>query len=72
MGDTPLEKIRYILYKWSQDMDFNDKVTEDVVIKRAQGLVKTLGKSDYQYHAEELEKLLEEYAIEQVLLNPSV
>ena len=70
MGETPLEKIRYALYKWSHDMDFNDKVAEDVVIKRAHDLVKYLrsGAVHPYYLADELEKLIEEYAIEQVLL----
>ena len=71
MGDTPLEKIRYMLYKWSQDFDFIDNVAEEVVIKRAESLLKGLEKSQISSRIE-LKALLDEYAIEHILLKPSV
>ena len=73
MFNTPLEEIRYILYKWSQDFDFIQGTPEDVVLERAQRLVDRFIADDYQYYtALRLQKLLEEHVIEHVLLNPSV
>ena len=74
MFNTPMDNIKYILYKFTQDFSFIGEVPDDVVLKRADALLKHFETREqptgYTFYVE-LKEAMDEY-IEDLLLNPSV
>jgi hypothetical protein len=74
MFETPLDKLKYILYKYTQDFSFIGEVPEDVVVKRANALMKHFETREhppqYQFYVD-LKEAIDEY-VEDLLLNRPV
>ena len=74
MFETPIDKIKYILYKFTQDYSFIGDVPDEIVLKRAESLLKHFETREqpngYTFYIE-LKEAIDEH-IEHILLNPSV
>lgn len=73
MGDTPLERLRWNMYITTNDIQWMDSVSEDIVINRAKAEYDAInnGKKHEPYFMADLKKNLEDY-FEDLLLKPSV
>lgn len=72
--NTPIDRIRYMLYKFTQDISFIYEVDEDVAISRANKLMEIFdkrGMNEISLFQIELKKHMDDY-IEDLLLNRSV
>jgi hypothetical protein len=70
MGETPLERIKYCLYKYSSDFSFIGEVPEEVVIKRANALLIAFEKRNA--HGGPFYEELKQHMIDYFLLEKSV
>ena len=70
MGDTPLERIKYCLYKFTSDFSFIGEVPEAVIINRANALLQAFEKRNAQggpFYEE-----LKQHLVDYLLLEKSV